>query len=74
VTVPDEPSAASTVDGRLVVRLSSRRDPAILYEIRALRDGSLTCSCPGFAFSRRKRCRHVDIVLVARAIAPMLSS
>jgi hypothetical protein len=60
-------------DRRLVVRLPSRRDPSTLYEIRALSAGGLTCDCPGYTHSKRKSCRHIEIVEVARVIAGLMA-
>lgn len=50
------------VNGDTVIRLdgltlvSSKSQPGHFY---AIRDGDLTCECPGFRY--RQRCRHLDI-------------
>lgn len=59
-----------TPAGRVVVRIGSRRDPRIVYTVRTNTRGNLSCDCPAFTCSKTKRCRHTDIVDVARQLAP----
>lgn len=56
--------------GRVIVRLGSRRDPTVVYTVRCSASGVLSCDCPGFVCSKRRSCRHVEIVDVARQLAP----
>lgn len=59
---------------RIIVRIGSRRDPAIVYTVTSLTNGSLVCDCPAFVHSRTKRCRHIDIVDIARQLAPVINT
>ena len=58
---------------RIIVRIGSRRDPAVIYTITARANGALVCDCPGFLTSKHKRCRHTDIVDAARQMLPQLA-
>jgi hypothetical protein len=60
-------------EGRVVAKIASRRDASVIYMIRTATAGALSCDCPGFLTSRTKRCRHTDIVDVARQLAPMIN-
>lgn len=57
----------------------SVRDPGLRYRVTLLADGTWTCSCPGFAYRRRKDggCRNIDEVRgkyeYSRSLAFLLS-
>jgi hypothetical protein len=52
-------------DGEIVARYNSTRNPANVYDVTRLPDGTLWCSCPGHRFSKEapKACRHTKRVL-----------
>jgi hypothetical protein len=57
----------------------SVRDPGLRYRVALLGNGTWTCTCPGFAYARRKDggCRNIDEVRekyeYSRSLAFLLS-
>lgn len=54
----------AATESEVVARYNSTRTPSNVYEVRRHPDGVLSCSCPGWRFSKvkPKTCRHTSRV------------